>query len=179
MMHTDSRQFPLTHSYLRYLRKFSYDNRVQYDYCVQEAYTVEWELRKRTKQIKTYQEKLKYFRRVLCRRLVKMLSLERAVVSHSGDSISLSMPKGIDFTDVLIQVRPFDEYFHEQLILHLKFMIGQIDSVAAMIFSARLEHEMNWHELYKSYFKKMPRWLFYENVTLVKKIVFTELVAAA
>jgi hypothetical protein len=58
-------------------------------------------------------------------------------------------------------------------------MIGQIDSVAAMIFSARLEHEMNWHELYKSYFKKMPRWLFYENVTLVKKIVFTELVAAA
>jgi len=179
MIPIDSCLFPLTNKFKRLLRKYSLRYKLPFAACVQESYLVEWEL---VDTFEQHAHRLNYFKKVIKQRITKLYLYERCSCEQSEsylrDLFRLSERSGAtSLFDLLIDVRPFDEYFYEDLVLHLKIMLVEIDVIASQIFTARMSRAGTWKELYENHFSEsITLGVFYRKVQLIKKVAEEEFV---
>ena len=83
-----------------------------------------------------------------------------------------------DIVTSLIQMRPFDEIYYEELVTHITVLLFEKNALAARIFRARikfLEKPVGWKAIRTSYrFRAVSKYRFMQAVDLIKKVVSHE-----
>jgi hypothetical protein len=169
--------FPLTAKWLPLIRGSSFRNKIPLEECLQEAYILEWRVRQKKLVSKTYQEN--YFKKGLYRKLV---GLNRKRTFRRGVAISdLGFSRFTDtelteddMFDRLVQLRPFNELFYEELVTHVVIMLSQLDRVASEICRLRLSLGYDWKKLRRVHFKDISPYKWNKKVKLIKRIVKKE-----
>jgi len=184
--------YPLTAKWLPKLRGFSYRNRIPLLECLQESYIIEW--RVVNKKIEDLRYRENYFKKVLFQRLVRLSvkDNQNRDLTSSMCGLSSSWIKNVylfsEFESVnkeedddneaviesFVKVRPFDEVFYSELVIHVKELLLAIDEVAANMFLLRIRLNNKWSDMQTSLFGYMGRCEFYNKVSLIKKVVKDE-----
>jgi len=171
------KEFPLTAKWLPLIRGSSFRNKVPFEECLQEAYIVEWLTKRKKISSKTHREN--YFKKVLYRRLNNRLPRRRTF--RRGVSISdlsfLQEDKRLnedEMFDRLIQLRPFNEIFYDELITHVVIMLQQIDKVAGEICRLKVSLGYGWQKLRKEHFSHISPYKWNKKLKLIKATVLQE-----
>ena len=193
---------PLTDKWMPLIKRFA----VRYNHSelelVQEAYLLEWHMQKDKKFDDDYHRK-RYFSKCLYHMLYRRVNgwgirepvidggyhyksrmeqklqeageenpiVERRTISFSDETCN-------DILDSLIQMRPFDEIYYEELVQHTAAVLAGQDVLAEQIFRDRVKQRVNqirWKEIkeFKRY-KGISHSRFYQAVKLIKEVVRQE-----
>lgn len=98
--------------------------------------------------------------------------LERGTISF-GDS------NAEDVIDSIIQMRPFDEVYYDDLVAHTAMLLSEKSILASRLFLDRMKLHLRWRELkLRRYYKNVSHNKFYSAVKLIKSAVRRDLCLA-
>ena len=166
-------QFPLTKKWTRLISTISHQNSVPVIESIQEAMILEWEI---STKILEGLHKENYFKKCLKRKLYGLKSNNwnncKVDVYHKQES-------GGDFDndayiDTIIQARPFDVIYFEELLVHIFYILKELDIEAHNIFKLRLDTGKRWKCIKDERYKEYPHNRFYNKVKIIKKTVVKE-----
>lgn len=188
-MLVDEKNYPLTKKWSPLAKGFSGRYKIPEVECIQELYLVEWQLKDKRFKSPTHREN--YFKKVAYRKLKRLVRnttsittnrrkhlVEFTYIRTGREADNLLFGKvDEDFektVDSIIQLRPFDEIYYEELVTHVVVMLSGMDLLAARLFTDRMKLQLKWKELRLQYYKSIPHNRFYQAVQLVKKTVKRE-----
>ena len=92
--------------------------------------------------------------------------------TYQSDTISLD----VDLVDSLIQMRPFDEVYYQDLVAHTAILLAQKSSLARQMFLDRVNLKLQWNELRnEAHYKEVAHYSFYNAVKFIKRVVRKEM----
>lgn len=159
--------FYLTKKWDRRIREYAGRNKLTYDYALQEARILEWQL---TEKIKDLRHRENYFLQALRGKLLRDSTTWWETKRVRGETPEL------EFIDSLVSVRGFDELFYDNLIKNIASLLSDIDDIAMEIFMLRVSTQKRWGQIRKE-FPGLSKNKFCGHVQVIKKIVREEVIS--
>lgn len=173
MRREDLKDYPLTYKWYAFIRGICSNvgkNLIAIDEAYQEAMILEWQLTKKIQDL-TYREN--YFKKVIYRKLYSIKNdwwNRSRIVIREDSAVSEEM-----FMDNIVQIRPFDKIYTEELIFHIATVLREIDSVCSEMFLIRIYEREKWKKIKEIYYNELPHNKYYDKIKLIKNIVKKEL----
>ena len=185
LLTVDESSYPLTKKWLPLVKSYSYRYNIPVIELLQEAYLIEWKIS--SKQFDSPKHKENYFKKVLYRNLRS--EVVRSVTNkHSNykvpffsineycNRINYKEEKDSDeIFDQVIQLRPFNELFFEELVNHISVILLEKDILASKLFVDKMRLQLQWKELKLKQYKEVAHNRYYSAVKRIKTVVKKEI----
>jgi len=166
-------KFPLTKKWKRLISSISHQNSIPVMESIQEAMILEWEI---SAKVLEDLHRENYFKKCIKRRIYGLKSntwnTRKVDVFHK--QMSGEVFDNDDFLDTIIQSRPFDIIYFEELLMHITQILKDLDIEAHNIFKYRLDTGSRWKEIKDRSYKEYPHNRFYNKIKIIKRTVLKE-----
>lgn len=177
-------QFPLTAKWEPLVHKIASENGFDAEEGIQEALVIEWDTKVKNcvlgssklvngKMIIVDEEfQSNFFKQVLHQKLYLLNKgsydkrrVSDVVVADDGSESSL--------IDTIIQARPFEKVYYQEMLLEIQSILMNLDALAAEMFQLRMTTGLRWKILKLQKFSNVSHNRFYSGVKTIKETVKT------